>query len=78
MTRAVLWGALALNLIIVAITANEAKADPQSCAQFRDAIIKMESDSVRPPGWFALDRSLRALYTQDCLLQPTRRAPAWR
>jgi hypothetical protein len=76
MSRAVLWGALALNLIVVAISANEAKADQQSCAQFRDSIIKMETDSVRPPGWFALDRHLRALYTQDCLLHPTRQAPA--
>ncbi len=76
MSRAVLWGALALNLIVVAISANAAKADQQSCAQFRDAIIKMETDSVRPPGWFSLDRSLRALYTQDCLLNPTRHAPA--
>ena len=76
MSRAVLWGALALNLIIAAMAANEAKAGTESCAQFRDAIIKMETDSVRPPGWFALDRHLRALYTQDCLLHPTRQAPA--
>jgi hypothetical protein len=70
MSRAVLWGALALNLIVVAISANAAKADQQSCAQFRDAIIRMETESVRPPGWFGLDRNLRELYTKDCLQNP--------
>jgi hypothetical protein len=76
MTRAVLWGALALSAIVGAGWADEAKADKQSCAQYREAIVRMETDSVRPPGWFALDQHLRALYRQDCVLNPTRQAPA--
>ena len=75
MMRAVLWGALAFSAISV-MSVGEAKADQQSCAQFRDDIIRMESESVRPPGWFALDLHLRALYQQDCIANPTRQAPA--
>jgi hypothetical protein len=75
MTRAVLWGALAFSAIASVMSVGEAKADQQSCAQFRDAIIRMETDSVRPPGWFALDLHLRALYQQDCITNPTRKPP---
>lgn len=57
------------------MSVGEAKADKQSCAQFRDAIIRMETESVRPPGWFALDLHLRALYQQDCIANPTRKPP---
>jgi len=53
----------------------DARADQQSCAQYRDAIVRMETESVRPPGWFALDQHLRALYRQDCIVNPTRQAP---
>ena len=74
--RAVLWGALAFSAIAGVIPGGEAKADQQSCAQFRDDIIRMESESVRPPGWFALDLHLRALYQQDCIANPTRKVPA--
>jgi hypothetical protein len=52
-----------------------AQADQESCAQFRDAIIRMERDSVRPPGWFALDLHLRSLYQKDCIEHPTRKGP---
>ena len=76
MTRAVLWGALALSAIVGVMPVGEARADQQSCAQFRDAIVRMETESVRPPGWFALDQHLRALYRQDCLINPTRQVPA--
>lgn len=75
MTRAVLWGALAFSAIAGVMSVGGAKADQQSCAQYRDAIIRMETESVRPPGWFALDQHLRALYRQDCLINPTRQPP---
>jgi hypothetical protein len=75
MMRAVLWGALAFSAIASVMSVGEAKADQQSCAQFRDAIIRMETDSVRPPGWFALDLHLRTLYQQECITNPTRKAP---
>jgi hypothetical protein len=75
MTRTVLWGALAFSAIASVMSVGSARADQQSCAQFRDAIIRMETESVRPPGWFALDQHLRALYRQDCLINPSRRPP---
>ena len=75
MTKAVLRGALALSAIVGVMPVGDARADQQSCAQFRDAIVRMETESVRPPGWFALDQHLRALYRQDCLINPTRRPP---
>ena len=76
MMRAVLWGALAFSAMASVMPVGDAKADQQSCAQFRDAIIRMEFQSVRPPGWFALDLHLRALYQQDCIANPTRKPPA--
>jgi len=76
MTRAGVWGALAFSVMAGVMSVGEAKADPQSCAQFRNDIIRMEAESVRPPGWFALDLHLRALYQQDCIANPTRQAPA--
>ncbi|SEP19021.1 hypothetical protein SAMN02990966_04365 [Rhodospirillales bacterium URHD0017] len=75
MARAGLWGALAFSVTGGAISVGDVRADQQSCAQFRDAIIRMETESVRPPGWFALDQHLRALYRQDCLINPTRKPP---
>jgi hypothetical protein len=75
MVRAGLWGALAFSVIGGAISVGDASADQQSCAQFRDAIIRMETESVRPPGWFTLDLHLRALYQQDCIAHPTRKPP---
>ena len=75
MMRAVLWGALAFSAMASVMPVGDAKADQQSCAQFRDAIIRMEFQLVRPPGWFALDLHLRALYQQDCIANPTRKPP---
>jgi hypothetical protein len=60
---------------LLALPLASALADPQSCREFRDNIVRMESESVRPPGWFALDQHLRRLYQQQCIHQPTRRAP---
>lgn len=60
---------------LLALPPASALADPQGCAQFRSDIVRMEAESVRPPGWFALDQHLRRLYQQQCIAQPTRRAP---
>jgi hypothetical protein len=75
MSKAGLWGALAFSVIGGAVSVGEAHADQESCADFRKAIIRMETESVRPPGWFALDFHLRALYQQDCIANPTRKPP---
>lgn len=69
MKRFVMSAALAVALPQAAF------GDQQSCGEFRDNIVRMESESVRPPGWFALDQHLRRLYQQQCIHQPTRRAP---
>jgi len=64
------WTALALS-VVVALLAGPARADDKSCAEYRENIIRMERESVRPPGWYALDRYLRLAYVADCIKNPT-------
>lgn len=52
-----------------------AQADEASCKEFRDNIVKMEKESIRPPGWFSLNNYLRTLYDKDCIEHPTRKRP---
>ncbi|HYD06785.1 MAG TPA: hypothetical protein VEC60_13715 [Reyranella sp.] len=67
-----------LAAVVVALigAATEVRADTQSCAQFRESILRMERESVRPPGWVHLAAYLRNLYAKECVVAPTRRADA--
>ena len=72
-----LWAAFALSAI-VALLSWPALADDKSCAEYRENIIRMERESVRPPGWYGLDRYLRLAYVADCIKNPTaQRAPEY-
>ena len=71
-----LWGMLALAAGLAGIASTDARADTESCTQFRNNILYMESTSVRPPGWIMLDGYLRRLYASACVSAPTRRADA--
>jgi hypothetical protein len=70
MHRLGLWGAFALGVIVASLS-GPALADDKSCAEFRQNIIRMEQESVRPPGWYSLDRYLRLAYVADCIKHPT-------
>jgi hypothetical protein len=69
---------VALGLLVAQflLLAAPVLADQQSCTQFRDSILRMERESVRPPGWVHLDGYLRRLYAKECIMAPTRRADA--
>jgi len=62
---------LAVLAAIILSVPGVARADAKLCGQFRQNIIRMENESVRPPGWFNLDSYLRLLYKADCIDHPT-------
>jgi hypothetical protein len=68
------WAAAALAAAVV-VWGGSARADQASCKEFRDSIVKMEEASIRPPGWFALDSHLRAIYQSHCIDNPTPKRP---
>ena len=68
-------GAAALISACVALvlTCGPARADSESCREFRENIVRMEASSVRPPGWYKLDYYLRLQYGITCASQITDR-----
>ncbi|UYN94231.1 MAG: hypothetical protein KIT25_19650 [Enhydrobacter sp.] len=53
----------------------QVQAQSKSCGEFRDSIIRMESESVRPPGWLSVDSYLRLIYQAYCIDHPTPEMP---
>lgn len=66
-----------LIVIVAALLAlpQAALGQSQSCKEFRDSIIRMERESVRPPGWLNVDSYLRLIYQAYCIDHPTPEMP---
>jgi hypothetical protein len=69
--RVALRAAMGVAIAVVLWAPGAAWADAKLCSEFRNNIIRMENESVRPPGWFNLDTYLRLLYKADCVDHPT-------
>jgi hypothetical protein len=69
--RVSLRAAIGVAIAAVLLAPGAAWADAKLCSEFRNNIIRMENESVRPPGWFNLDTYLRLLYKADCVDFPT-------
>jgi hypothetical protein len=69
--RLALRAAIGVAAAIAVLLPASARADAKLCGEFRQNIIRMENESVRPPGWFNLDTYLRLLYKADCVDHPT-------
>ena len=67
---------MAVGLALALALPQAAFGQTQSCKEFRDSIIRMERDSVRPPGWLNLDSYLRLIYDAYCVKDPTPDLPA--
>jgi hypothetical protein len=68
--RIAFWLAgIAAALVGLAATA---RADQQSCAEFKDKLLAMERNSVRPQGFLELNILLRDIYRESCIAFPTR------
>src|SRR5579872_3439214 len=72
--RLSLRAAIGVATAVAVLLPGFAWADAKLCSEFRQNIIRMETESVRPPGWFNLDTYLRLLYKADCVDFPTEAA----